>query len=59
MFQVGDIVQVIIVPKKYKQYDIAGATGVVKTVYSNNIRTKMSLSQKKITKKAKKLTIPT
>ena len=38
MFQVGDIVQVIIVPKKYKQYDIAGATGVVKTVYSNNIR---------------------
>lgn len=30
MFQVGDIVQVIIVPKKYKQYDIAGATGVVK-----------------------------
>ena len=35
MFQVGDIVQVIIVPKKYKQYDIAGATGVVKTVYLN------------------------
>ena len=26
MFQVGDIVQVIIVPKKYKQYDITGAT---------------------------------
>lgn len=32
MFQVGDIVQVIIVPKKYKQYDITGATGIVKTV---------------------------
>lgn len=42
MFQVGDIVQVIIVPKKYKQYDIAGATGVVKTVYSNNIRIHIS-----------------
>ena len=33
MFQVGDIVQVIIVPKKYKQYDITGATGIVKTVH--------------------------
>ena len=32
MFQVGDIVQVITVPKKYKQHDIAGATGIVKTV---------------------------
>lgn len=42
MFQVGDIAQVIIVPKKYKQYDIAGATGVVKTVYSNNIRIHIS-----------------
>ena len=38
MFQVGDIVQVITVPKKYKQYDIEGAMGTVKTVYSNNIR---------------------
>lgn len=42
MFQVGDIVQVIIVPKKYKQYDIVGATGIVKTVYSNNIRIHIS-----------------
>ena len=42
MFQVGDIVQVIIVPKKYKQYDITGATGIVKTVYSNNIRIHIS-----------------
>lgn len=42
MFQVGDIVQVIIVPKKYKQYDIAGATGIVKIVYSNNIRIHIS-----------------
>lgn len=38
MFQVGEQVQVTIVPKKYKQYDIAGAMGTVKTVYSNNIR---------------------
>lgn len=38
MFQVGEQVQVIIVPKKYKQYDIEGAMGTVKTVYSNNIR---------------------
>lgn len=42
MFQVGDIVQVIIVPKKYKQYDITGAAGIVKTVYSNNIRIHIS-----------------
>lgn len=42
MFQVGDIVQVIIVPKKYKQYDITGATGIVKTVNSNNIRIHIS-----------------
>lgn len=42
MFQVGDIVQVITVPKKYKQHDIAGATGIVKTVYSNNIRIHIS-----------------
>ena len=33
MFQVGDIVQVIIVPKKYKQYDIAGATGVINSLF--------------------------
>ena len=38
MFQVGEQVQVTIVPKKYKQYDIAGAMGTVKTIYSNNIR---------------------
>ena len=42
MFKIGDIVQVITVPKKYKQYDIAGATGIVKTVYSNNIRIHIS-----------------
>lgn len=42
MFQIGDIVQVIIVPKKYKQYDIAGAIGIVKTVCSNNIRIHIS-----------------
>lgn len=38
MFQVGEQVQVTIVPKKYKQYDIAGAMGTIKTIYSNNIR---------------------
>lgn len=38
MFQVGDIVQVITVPKKYMEYDIAGAIGVVKAFCSSNIR---------------------